>query len=82
MARFKQDDVVTLTITDYGMDCEGIARIDEFVFFVPYTVKGETVKAKITYVKKNLVFANLVEVIEPSSDRVKPLCNRFGRCGG
>ena len=82
MARFKQDDVVILTITDYGMDCEGIARIDEFVFFVPYTVKGETVKAKITYVKKNLVFANLVEVIEPSSDRVKPLCNRFTRCGG
>lgn len=82
MAKYKQDDVVELSIEDYGMDGEGIAKIDEFVFFVPYTVVGEKVKAKVTFVKKNLIFCQLKEIITVSNDRVKPPCNRFARCGG
>ena len=83
MAMYKQDDIVTLDISGYGADGEGVAKADGFVFFVPFAAKGEKVKAKILHVnRKNLVFCELKEVIEPSEERIKPPCNRFTRCGG
>ena len=82
MAKYKQDDIVKVKIASFGMDGEGVAREDEFVFFVPFALPGEEVSCKVTYVKKNLVFAELKEVLTPSASRVKPPCNRFVRCGG
>jgi 23S rRNA (uracil1939-C5)-methyltransferase len=78
----KQDDIITLEITDYGMEGEGIGKIDEFAIFVPFAALGETVKAKVTHVKRNLVFAKLLEVITQNENRTKYECNRFMRCGG
>ncbi|NLL55873.1 MAG: class I SAM-dependent RNA methyltransferase, partial [Clostridiales bacterium] len=78
----KQDDIITLTITDYGMEGEGIGKVDNYTVFVPFAAKGEKVKAKVTYVKRNLVFSKLIEFIEPSENRVDYKCNRFMRCGG
>lgn len=83
MALYKQDDILTLDVVSYGMDGEGIAKQDGFVFFVKGALAGETVKAKVLHVnKKNLVFCDLKEVIVPSKKREKPVCNRFERCGG
>ena len=83
MALYKQDDIVTLNVTAFGMDGEGIAKQDGFVFFVKGALAGETVKAKILHVnKKGLVFCELKEVVVPSEKRVKPVCNRSDRCGG
>lgn len=83
MAVYKQDDIKELYITGYGASGEGIAKEGEFVFFVPFALKGERVKAKVKFVnRKNLVFCELKEVIEESEKRVKPVCNRFTRCGG
>lgn len=78
----KQDDIITLEISDYGMDGEGIGKIDGFTVFIPFTAIGETVRAKVTFVKRNLVFASLLEIITPSEKRVQYYCNRFTRCGG
>ncbi len=82
MEKLKQDDILTLHIDSYGMDGEGVAHAGEYVIFVPFAIKGEQVRAKVTYVKKNLVFCNLIEVERPSAFRVKPECNRFPKCGG
>lgn len=83
MAIYKQDDIVTLYISGYGADGEGVAKADGFVFFVPFAVKGETVRAKVVHVnRKNLVFCELKEIIESAEERIKPPCNRFTRCGG
>lgn len=78
----KQGDRFILDIIDYGSNGEGIAKQDGFVIFVPFSVVGEKVKARITFVKKNFATAVLEEIIEVSPKRVKPPCNRFGRCGG
>lgn len=78
----KQDDILELTIDDYGFNGEGVARLDSFVIFVPFAIKGERVKVKIKYVKKSFAYAELQEVIEESEHRIKPPCNRFTRCGG
>lgn len=80
--KLKQDDVIEVEITDNGMEGEGIARYGGYTVFVPFAITGEKVKAKITYVKKELAFSQLKEVLTPSPLRVKPPCNRFGRCGG
>ncbi len=82
MEKLKQDDVLLLTIDSYGMDGEGVAHADDNVIFVPFAMKGEKVRAKVTYVKRNLVFCELKEVVKPSPLRVYPDCNRFPRCGG
>ncbi len=82
MEKLKQDDVLVLTINGYGMDGEGVAHADNYVIFVPFAMKGEQVRAKVTYVKKNLVFCALKEVLRSSKERVTYDCNRFPRCGG
>jgi 23S rRNA (uracil1939-C5)-methyltransferase len=45
---------------------------------VPFTLPGEVVEASLT----GETDAVLVQVLEPSADRVKPHCAHFGECGG
>lgn len=78
------NQTVELNIIDLGMEGEGVGKFEGYTFFVPYALPGERVRAKITHLKKgkNLGYADLKEIVEPSPDRVKPPCNRFTRCGG
>lgn len=73
---------VTVEIADIAFGGDGVARLNEFVIFVPFVAKGERVEVEITEVKKQFARARLVKVIEPSPDRVQPLCPYFGECGG
>jgi 23S rRNA (uracil1939-C5)-methyltransferase len=50
--------------------------------FVPFTLPGELVEARATESKGGVVNAELVQVVEASSDRVIPKCAHFGECGG
>jgi 23S rRNA (uracil1939-C5)-methyltransferase len=51
---------------------------------VPYAIPGETERVEITEDKEHYAFARLLEVIEPSPERVDPPCPFFGqgKCGG
>lgn len=80
--KLKQDDIIKVQIIDQGMDGEGIARLDDYILFIPYALTGEEVQAKVTYVKKNLVFCTLIAVLSAAKERLTPVCNRFTRCGG
>jgi len=74
--------VVTATVQDIAFGGEGVARIEDFVVFIPFVIAGETVEAEILEVKKNFARARLVRVVSASADRVAPRCAHFGRCGG
>ena len=52
----KKNDELEVEIIDNGYDGEGIAKVDEFVIFVPETIIGETVKIKVLKVNKNIAF--------------------------
>lgn len=78
----KQNDILELDIIDYGSNGEGVARHEGVVIFVPFAIKGERAKVKITYVKRAFATAQLLEVIKASPFRQQPVCNRFMRCGG
>jgi tRNA/tmRNA/rRNA uracil-C5-methylase (TrmA/RlmC/RlmD family) len=73
---------VTLQISDIAFGGEGVARIDEFVVFVPFVLVGEEIEAELTEVKKSFARARLTRVIQPSPERVEPPCVYFGKCGG
>jgi tRNA/tmRNA/rRNA uracil-C5-methylase (TrmA/RlmC/RlmD family) len=61
---------------------EGVARVNDFVVFVPFVAVGEEVEVEITQVKKSFARARLLRVLQPSADRVTPACPYFGACGG
>lgn len=81
-AAIKQNDIIETTISDYGVNGEGIAKFEGIVIFVPYALKGEQVRIKIDHVKRNFAYATVIEVLESSPKRIKPDCNRFLKCGG
>lgn len=67
------------SLTNLG---SGVGRVDGWVVFVPFSLPGETVKARVYRNDKNCSHADLVEVLKPSPDRVQPVCPLFGDCGG
>jgi 23S rRNA (uracil1939-C5)-methyltransferase len=79
----RKDDIITLTIDDIVSDGRGIGRYNgEFVIFVPQTVPGDVITAKIRKTKKNYSEAKLLDVTVPSPFRVTPECEYFGTCNG
>ena len=76
------NDKVTLTIEDVAFGGEGVARLDDFVVFVPFVALGEVVEAQITELKKRFARARLLRVVTPSPARVQAACRYFGECGG
>ena len=75
-------ETLPLTIIDIAFGGEGVARIEDFVIFVPFVLLGEVVEAEITEIKRRFGRARLLRVIQPSPDRVAPGCRYFGDCGG
>jgi len=73
---------LTLTIDDVAFGGEGVGRCGEFVVFVPFVAQGEKVEVEMTEVKTRFGRARLLQVLEPSLDRVVPACRYFGDCGG
>jgi tRNA/tmRNA/rRNA uracil-C5-methylase (TrmA/RlmC/RlmD family) len=71
-----------LTIHDIAFGGKGVARDGGKAVFVPFTIDGEQVTARITREKKQFDEAELIEVLEPSRHRVAALCPYFGHCGG
>ena len=60
----------------------GVARIDGRVVFVHGALRGEKCRVLILKTLKSVAFAKVLEVLEPSSERITPDCPYFPRCGG
>ncbi|MGF1484797.1 MAG: class I SAM-dependent RNA methyltransferase [Opitutales bacterium] len=67
------------SLTNLGV---GVARIDGWVVMVAFTVPGDRVRARVFRNHRNYSDADLLEVLEPSPQRVAPRCPLFGSCGG
>jgi len=53
----KEGTIVDVLIDDVGKKGDGVARVGDYIIYVPGTVKGVKVKAKITKVSGNVAFA-------------------------
>jgi len=77
----KNDDLV-VTIESLTNEGQGVARVEGFAVFVVGALAGEEVKAHVIKVQPTYAIAKAVEIIKPSSDRVRPACPVFSQCGG
>jgi 23S rRNA (uracil1939-C5)-methyltransferase len=77
-------ETVTVQLTTMAHGGAALGRIDRQAVFVPYALPGERVRVEITDDRGRFAFARVLEVLEPSVDRVEPLCPHFGPsgCGG
>ena len=82
MARKRRREEETATIGNVTHDGRGIAVTDGKKAFVAGALAGETVRFMRRKFHRNFDDAELLEVIEPSPDRIQPKCEAFGRCGG
>lgn len=86
----QKNQIFAVKITDMGTDGEGIGHLEDsdalsgngYTLFVKDAVLGDTVRAKVVKPKKGYAFARLEEVLEPSLDRVEPVCAYARQCGG
>jgi len=74
--------IVDLQIEDVAFGGKGVAREQSKAVFIPFTIDGELVSAKITREKKQFAEAEVVDLRKSSPHRVEPTCPYFGRCGG
>ena len=72
----------TIDILRLGSNGEGVGRVENFTVFVDGALPGETVTARITFVKKQYATGRLEKVQNPSEHRVKPPCSVYAECGG
>lgn len=71
-----------VTITDVAAEGKSLARVDEMVVFVPFTVPGDVVDLQIRKKKHSYCEAEVIRFIKYSDVRETPMCEHFGVCGG
>ena len=60
----------------------GLGFAEGLTVFVSLAAPGDRVRVKLNQIKGRTAFAEIVEILEPSPERVAPPCVYFGRCGG
>ena len=81
-APVRPDDELELKIESLAYGGNGVARLNGFVLFVKRGLPGDTVRARVTRVKRNHAEALAVEVVEKGAPRVEAPCEHYPDCGG
>lgn len=81
---YSKQQQIELTITDFAEKEQCFGRLDDGmgVMVRGMLAIGDRVSATIRKVKKRYLEATLDRILEPSPDRVEPVCPWFGTCGG
>ncbi len=76
-------DTIEIELLAMAHGGSALGRYDKRTIFVPFTIPGERVEARITEDRGRVAFAEGIRLIEASADRVYPRCAHFGpgRCG-
>lgn len=61
---------------------DGIAVLDGMVVFTEGSLAGEKAVVELSSVSKKHASAKIVELLTRSAERVTPVCDSFGGCGG
>ncbi len=78
----KKNDIVTVTIEDFTDEGLGIGHCEGLALFVKDTVIGDVAEVKVMKMKKTYGYARLLQLINPSPDRVSAFCPVAKPCGG
>lgn len=80
--RIDPPERVTVTLRDMAFEGGTVAHDGERTIFVDYGLPGETAVVEIDRHRAGVFFGRVIEVLDPSPDRVDPPCRYFGECGG
>ncbi len=72
---------IELLAFTYGGDCVGRLP-DGRAVFVPFTLPGEIARVELVEQKRSFARARLIEVLQPSPERIQARCAHFQVCGG
>lgn len=79
-------NLATVRLESMTYGGEALGRVDGRAIFVTGGLPGEVVRVAITEERKNFARGRVLDVIEPSPDRIAPRCPHFGldeqACGG
>jgi 23S rRNA (uracil1939-C5)-methyltransferase len=75
-------DDVELTVDSLAYGGNGVARLNGFVLFVRRGLPGDTVRARVTKVKRGFAEAVAEDVVVSSPWRVDAPCEHYPACGG
>lgn len=75
-------DTPTLTIESLAYGGDGVAHLEGRVVFIPDALPGDVVRVQIAQDKGTYLRGALIEVVEPSPDRVESFCASATHCGG
>ena len=73
---------IRLILENWGRLGSAMAHLDDKVVFVFGGIPVEEVVAKVIAERRNYIAAEVVEILKPSPERVKPPCIYFGNCTG
>ncbi|CCQ49836.1 23S rRNA (uracil(1939)-C(5))-methyltransferase RlmD [Crocosphaera watsonii] len=79
---YQQGQLIELEIIDLANSGDGVGKLDGKAIFVPDTVSGDRILARVTHVKKQYAYGKLQEIISSSPHRVRPSCIVADKCGG
>jgi 23S rRNA (uracil1939-C5)-methyltransferase len=77
-----KDQELELRIDSLAYGGNGVARLNGFVVFVRRALPGDTVRARVTKVKRNHAEAVSLEVVDAGAPRVEAPCEHYPACGG
>lgn len=77
----QKGDVITYKALGYA-NSETVGEQCGCTIFVPNLIAGESAQVRLTYVKRNVAYGSVVQILQPSPCRVLPPCAHFGVCGG
>lgn len=80
--KLQQGQIIKLEITDLNSSGDGVGRHEGRVVFVPNTVTGDRLTAKIIQAKAKFARGKIHEILTPSSHRIRPQCIVADKCGG
>ena len=82
MDQWHQGETLDLEITDLSSSGDGLGRWQERVVFVPNTVPGDVVRARLVQAKPTFGRAKVKQLLAPSPHRVRAACIVADKCGG
>lgn len=78
----KKGEILEIILTDINFSGECFGEVDGEKYFVKGCVPQDKVRVKFLKNKGGKKICKLEEIIEPSPSNIKPICEKFGQCGG
>lgn len=76
------EKIIELRIDKLAGLGDGAGEYEGSKVFIPYTVAGDFVRARIGKETSDATYATIERILKPGKGRIDPVCRHFTRCGG